>query len=279
MKTLAIKVADSALPVSSRCGGNQQKVVIGKALLTEPRVLLMDEPSRGIDIGAKADVFRLMRKLAAEGLGIIFVTSDLDEALALSDRIAGWARGGSRLCSIAPTRPKPRSSLRRPSATERQRRERERFRDSRRRTDACAARRRLCHPQSDAAAHIHCTVRGSDILFLRRSAFNAFLAIGVTSVIITGGIDLSVGSIVGLCGMVAGGLILHGVDLRFGYTLFFNVQEIILVTLAPGLLIGMVNGFLVTQLNVAPFIATLGMLYVARGAALLLSDGANLPQS
>lgn len=53
----------------------------------------MDEPSRGIDIGAKADVFRLMRQLAAEGLGIIFVTSDLDEALALSDRIAVMSQG------------------------------------------------------------------------------------------------------------------------------------------------------------------------------------------
>jgi erythritol transport system ATP-binding protein len=93
VKSLTIKVSDPALPVSSLSGGNQQKVVIGKALLTEPKVLLMDEPSRGIDIGAKADVFRLMRKLAAEGLGIIFVTSDLDEALALSDRIAVMSQG------------------------------------------------------------------------------------------------------------------------------------------------------------------------------------------
>jgi len=93
IKDLTIKVVDPALPVSSLSGGNQQKVVIGKALLTSPKVLLMDEPSRGIDIGAKADVFRLMRKLAAEGLGIVFVTSDLDEALALSDRIAVMSRG------------------------------------------------------------------------------------------------------------------------------------------------------------------------------------------
>lgn len=93
IKELSIKVADPALPVSSLSGGNQQKVVIGKALLTEPKVLLMDEPSRGIDIGAKADVFRLMRRLAAQGLGIVFVTSDLEEVLALSDRIAVMSRG------------------------------------------------------------------------------------------------------------------------------------------------------------------------------------------
>jgi erythritol transport system ATP-binding protein len=93
IEELSIKVADPAQEVSSLSGGNQQKVVIGKALLTEPRVLLMDEPSRGIDVGAKADVFRTMRKLSREGLGILFATSDLDEVMALSDRIAVMSNG------------------------------------------------------------------------------------------------------------------------------------------------------------------------------------------
>ena len=61
--------------------------------MTDPKVLLMDEPSRGIDVGAKAEVFRTMRRLAAQGLGIIFVTSDLDEVMALSDRIAVMSNG------------------------------------------------------------------------------------------------------------------------------------------------------------------------------------------
>jgi erythritol transport system ATP-binding protein len=93
VRDLSIKVADAALPVSSLSGGNQQKVVIGKALMTAPKVLLMDEPSRGIDIGAKGDVFRIMRSLAANGIAIVFVTSDLDEVLALSDRIAVMSQG------------------------------------------------------------------------------------------------------------------------------------------------------------------------------------------
>ncbi len=93
VKELAIKVADPANEVTSLSGGNQQKVVIGKALLTNPKVLLMDEPSRGIDVGAKADVFRTMRKLSRDGLGILFATSDLDEVLALSDRIAVMSNG------------------------------------------------------------------------------------------------------------------------------------------------------------------------------------------
>ena len=93
VKRMAIKIASLEHPVSSLSGGNQQKVVIGKALMTQPRILLMDEPSRGIDIGAKAEIFRTMRRLAAEGLGILFVTSDLDEVLALSDRILVMANG------------------------------------------------------------------------------------------------------------------------------------------------------------------------------------------
>lgn len=93
VKRMAIKVTSLEHPVSSLSGGNQQKVVIGKALMTKPRILLMDEPSRGIDIGAKAEIFRTMRKLAAEGLGILFVTSDLEEVLALSDRILVMANG------------------------------------------------------------------------------------------------------------------------------------------------------------------------------------------
>ena len=115
------------------------------------------------------------------------------------------------------------------------------------------------------------------VIMSKHVALNAFLAIGMTFVIITGGIDLSVGSIVGLCGMVAGWLILNGVDLGIGYSLYFNIFEIILITLAVGVLVGAINGLLITRLNVAPFIATLGTLYVARGAALLSSDGATFP--
>src|SRR4029453_9879870 len=85
------------------------------------------------------------------------------------------------------------------------------------------------------------------------------------------------GSIVGLCGMVAGYLVLNGIDLQIGYTIYFNVVEIMLIPLLVGILIGAIKGLLITRLNVAPFIATLGTLYVSRGAALLSSDGRTFP--
>ncbi len=68
-------------------GGNQQKVVIGKWLATTPRVLLLDEPTRGIDVGAKAEIYRLIRELSAQGIAILVASSEMPELLALSDRI------------------------------------------------------------------------------------------------------------------------------------------------------------------------------------------------
>ncbi|MCP5280878.1 MAG: ABC transporter permease [Rhodoferax sp.] len=117
---------------------------------------------------------------------------------------------------------------------------------------------------------------GNALIMSKHVALNAFLAIGMTYVIVSGGIDLSVGSIVGLTGMVAGGLILHGLTIG-DYIVYFNVVEIIGISLLLGIFVGAINGFLITQLNVAPFIATLGTLYVARGIALLSSDGATFP--
>ena len=116
------------------------------------------------------------------------------------------------------------------------------------------------------------------VIVSKHVAINAILAIGMTYVILTGGIDLSVGSIVGLTGMVAGGLIAQGLRLdAFGVIIYPNVVEVVLIALAVGTAIGAINGLLVTRLSVAPFIATLGTLYVARGAALLLSGGATFP--
>jgi ABC-type uncharacterized transport system ATPase subunit len=71
MTDVTVKAAGSQAPIGSLSGGNQQKVVLGKALLTEPRVLLLDEPTRGVDVGAKADIFELMTQQAKRGLGIL----------------------------------------------------------------------------------------------------------------------------------------------------------------------------------------------------------------
>lgn len=88
-----IKVADKHLPILSLSGGNQQKVVIGKGILTNPHILLMDEPSRGIDIGAKTEVFEIINKYAERGLSIIVISSELQEIMAIADRIIVLSQG------------------------------------------------------------------------------------------------------------------------------------------------------------------------------------------
>jgi erythritol transport system ATP-binding protein len=90
---LSIKTPTAQQPIGLLSGGNQQKVVVAKALLTAPKVLLMDEPTRGIDVGAKAEMFEIMRRLAKNGLGVIFSASELLEALALADRILVMSKG------------------------------------------------------------------------------------------------------------------------------------------------------------------------------------------
>ena len=80
-------------PVDSLSGGNQQKVVVGRALLTAPKVLLLYDPTRGVDVGAKAELFRTMADLASRGFGIVLVSSELDELLAMTDRIIVMAQG------------------------------------------------------------------------------------------------------------------------------------------------------------------------------------------
>src|SRR5262249_35057697 len=90
---LQVRMTDVQQLAASLSGGNQQKVVIAKWLATQPRVLILDEPTRGIDIGAKVEVHRIIAELAAAGLAIILISSDLPEVLAMSDRIVVMHEG------------------------------------------------------------------------------------------------------------------------------------------------------------------------------------------
>jgi ribose transport system ATP-binding protein len=87
VQRLRIRVSDTDLPVSSLSGGNQQKVVIAKAMLTGAKVILMSDPTRGIDIGTKTEIYRLMSELAKEGYSILFYTTEMTELLTLCSRV------------------------------------------------------------------------------------------------------------------------------------------------------------------------------------------------
>jgi ABC-type sugar transport system ATPase subunit len=90
---LSIRAGSVSVPVLNLSGGNQQKVVLGKVLMPRPKVLLLDEPTKGVDVGAKAEIYKLILALADEGIGLIVISSDLPELLALCDRFIVLARG------------------------------------------------------------------------------------------------------------------------------------------------------------------------------------------
>jgi ABC-type sugar transport system ATPase subunit len=93
MNDLKIKATNYNTLAGNLSGGNQQKVILGRWLLTNPKILLLDEPTRGIDVGAKAEIYHLINKLALEGMGIIVISSELPEILGVSDRIITFCEG------------------------------------------------------------------------------------------------------------------------------------------------------------------------------------------
>jgi ABC-type sugar transport system ATPase subunit len=91
--TLRVKTPDLFEPVRNLSGGNQQKVLVGRWLLSSPRILILDEPTRGIDVGAKADIHRLISSLAAEGAAVVMISSEMPEILGMSDRVMVMREG------------------------------------------------------------------------------------------------------------------------------------------------------------------------------------------
>jgi ABC-type sugar transport system ATPase subunit len=109
MDRLGVKAAGPGVAVGTLSGGNQQKVSLAKWLATKPRVILLDEPTRGVDVGAKAEIYALIRHMAADGAAVLAISSELPELLQISDRIAVVARG--RIAGIVPAAEASEESL------------------------------------------------------------------------------------------------------------------------------------------------------------------------
>jgi erythritol transport system ATP-binding protein len=93
VRDLNIRAANLDAPITSLSGGNQQKVVLSRYLLTGPKVLLLDEPTRGVDVGARAEIYAIIRRLALQGMTILFASSELEEVRSLATRVLVLARG------------------------------------------------------------------------------------------------------------------------------------------------------------------------------------------
>jgi ribose transport system ATP-binding protein len=93
VRSLGIRTEGLDTPVSSLSGGNMKKVVLGKCLATSPELLLLNNPTRGVDVGAKSEIYRVIRSLARKGMAVLMVTEDLPELLGLSDRVLVTRKG------------------------------------------------------------------------------------------------------------------------------------------------------------------------------------------
>ena len=93
IRDVRVKTAGPSAPIITLSGGNQQKVVVGKVLMTEPKAILLDEPTRGVDVGARSEIFALMLREAERGLAVLYATSEVNEALKFAHRVIVMSKG------------------------------------------------------------------------------------------------------------------------------------------------------------------------------------------
>jgi ABC-type sugar transport system ATPase subunit/ribose/xylose/arabinose/galactoside ABC-type transport system permease subunit len=280
MRDIGVRARDATAPIGTLSGGNQQKALLARALLASPRVLLLDEPTRGIDLAAKAEIYAELGALAAEGFGVVLCSSEMSEILTQCHRIvvvrdgavvasldrdeateekvlaAAAGQGGSRTAPPSNTPPRPAN----------------RWRGRAMRYAGGFGLLLVL-----VLAVVTSPVRGGQLVFLdignltdilRQVAEKGILAVGMTAVVIAGGIDLSVGSVLAFAATMSAWL-----WMREGVGLPASA----LLVVAAGALWGALNGVVIARWRLPAFIATLATMSAARGAARLLSDGAAIP--
>ena len=293
MRQTGLGAASPRAAISTLSGGNQQKALLARCLFASPSLLLLDEPTRGIDLAAKAEIYDLIRDLARRGYGVLMCSSELPEILTLCHRVLVFRDGhavatfdhasateerilaaatssqtpdvpGADRPAPAPPAPPAGPPAAPPAPPS--------FRDwIRRRASivglaAVVALAVLFSPNRSGRLVFLDAGNLTDIL--RQVAEKGILAAGMTPVIISGGIDLSVGSLLALSATVSALLLMHG-GLGVGAT--------IAIVVGLGGVVGLLNGAIVAAGRIQPFIVTLAMMSAARGVARYLSGGAAIP--
>lgn len=277
-------------------GGNQQKVILARWLMRKPLVLLLDDPTAGIDIGAKAEIHALIRSMAREGISIIIASSEFPELLEISHRIL-VVRGGrivkevdpysaSEALLVAMTTETEHARLKAPEISEEE--PSEGF--GRATTDSPKKLTTPTRSESPQPLSQRFGEEGWRLLFLggamvaivvlfgllnnyyfswahfldmgRQASLLVVTAIGATLVILAGEIDLSPGAIIGLTSVAVPQLL----------DLSIPMPVVLLLALLLGGFVGAVNGFITLRLAVPSFLTTLGTMAIARGIALYISD-------
>ena len=265
---LAIKTPSPRTPVSSLSGGNQQKVVLARTLLTRPRVLLAEEPTQGVDVGARVDIYRILREAADGGAAVVVLSSDGVELEGLCDRVLILSRGevvrelvGDEVTEAAIAR----AALTSTTVRERQGAESRRGR--------LGAWLRGDHAPAAALAAVFLAL-GLAVATANPAYFSPFninnllfmvapllfVAAAQQVVVLGAGFDLSIGPLMGFLVVLASFWIVDGGNLVIGLALM----------LAGAVGVGVINGVLVTRFAISPVVATLAMFMALQGVYLSL---------
>ncbi len=269
---LGIKCRDAEQPLGELSGGNQQKVILGRWLLTRPAVLILDEPTRGVDVGAKAELHRLLRGLAGEGTAILLISSDLPEVLEHSDRVVVFRAGcvaGTFDAACASAEQVAAAALPDETAMGEVR-------------AASSRRRRLVRPWrsemalAPAIVALAAVLSGSTEAFLTSdnlwgllatTAIWTILSLGAAVIILAGAIDISLGSLLALSAGVS------GLVLQVPYPPSVTIPAGIALALATGAAGGVLNAAISLWGRVHPIVVTLGTMTIYRGLLISLTGG------
>ena len=276
---LDIRTPSIETPVSSLSGGNQQKVVIARALLAHPSLILADEPTQGVDAGARIEIYRILREVADDGIPVLVSSSDTLELEGICDRTVVFSRGHVVASLSGDEVTEERISRSIVTATTHRRADAQ-DRSASRAEPALGARLRQVAKGDFGPAIVLLFVIFAFGLFTWSensrvlSAFNitsaltllsalAFISLGQATVIMTGGIDISVGALAGLIEVIGSFFIVTGKStgmIVLGFLLMF----------AAAIIVGGLNGTLIRFLGFTPIAATLAMSIALQGVSLLL---------
>ena len=266
---LGVRYRSIEQPVQQLSGGNQQKVVLGRWLLTRPRILILDEPTRGVDVGAKAEIHQHLRSLAKEGCAIVLISSELPEVMDHSDRVVVF-REGAIAGEFDPIQASPAqiaaSALPRHGRSE----------ESADRQQA--PRSRFQHLLSNELALLGCVMvlglllmgstEGFSLLnLLTHASLWAMLGLAAACVIVGRGIDISIGSLVALSAAST------AMVLKLPYATEILIPAGILAGTLVGAAGGLLNALLALLGRLHPIVVTLGTMTIYRGLVIAMLGG------
>ena len=264
-----VKAASMEQPIGTLSGGNQQKVIFGRWAATEPKVLILDEPTRGVDVGAKAEIHKLICDLAEKGTAIILISSELPEVMAMSDRVVTLSEG--QVTGDFNPRTDDEATIAAaavPRSAEKKKAERSAFQKGLARVlqmrelgllvfiGLLGGYMCLTTPESFANTNNFLDI-------LKNAAIPAIMAQGAMLIICAGGIDISVGSMMGLVAALATMAVKTGMPAPLCLAL----------AMAMGCLFSMANGGLSLVARIHPIIVTLAGLSIYRGIMRIVMDG------